>query len=117
MLEERGLWSGSGLHSTRCSPDGIHGMVLRQAADVVGLQLGHLVMPWVATGDGGYWMPLDGSAIQRTDDGNPLLSIRGGAFGCTLISMTRDCKPFGYLPGGVLSGILAVRNILLLNSG
>lgn len=78
MLEERGLWSGSGLHSTRCSPDGIHGMVLRQAADVVDLQLGHLVMPWVATGDGGYWMPLDGSAIQRTDDGNPLLSIRGG---------------------------------------
>lgn len=116
MLEERGLWSGSGLYSTRCCPDGIRGMVLRQAADVVGLQWGDLVMPWVANGGGDYWMPLDGSAIQRTDDGDPLLSIRVGIWGHSNFDDTR-LQALRLSAGRGLSGVLAVHNVLPLNSG
>lgn len=116
MLEERGLWYGSGLYSTRCCPDGIRGMVLRQAADVVGLQWGDLVMPWVANGGGDYWMPLDGSAIQRTDDEDPLLSIRVGIWGHSNFDDTR-LQALRLSAGRGLSGVLAVHNVLPLNSG
>ncbi len=116
MLEERGLWSGSGLYSTRCCPDGIRGMVLRQAADVVGLQWGDLVMPWVANGGGDYWMPLDGSAIQRTDDEDPLLSIRVGIWGHSNFDDTR-LQALRLSAGRGLSGVLAVHEVLPLNSG